>query len=151
MKKLLIAFAVATMAVASYAQAVNWDLMSYDDIMCPDNTTAYNGTMTLACSALSWSMDVTVTDGQFYEAAVVIDVPTTGLGQDYDFTITGSYTDGAGKAWTYAGTGFGSTDTFGGDTMAGFDAGTWTAVPEPTSGLLLLLGVAGLALKRKRA
>lgn len=29
---------------------------------------------------------------------------------------------------------------------------TWTAVaPEPTSGLLMLLGVAGLALKRKRA
>ena len=31
------------------------------------------------------------------------------------------------------------------------NAGDWTAVPEPTSGLLLLLGVAGLALKRKRA
>jgi len=34
-------------------------------------------------------------------------------------------------------------------------AGTWAytpaAVPEPTSGLMLLLGVAGLALKRKRA
>lgn len=30
-------------------------------------------------------------------------------------------------------------------------AWTTTAVPEPTSGLLLLLGVAGLALKRKRA
>ena len=30
-------------------------------------------------------------------------------------------------------------------------AGNWQAVPEPTSGLLLLLGVAGLALKRKRA
>ena len=32
-------------------------------------------------------------------------------------------------------------------------AGAWTSVsvPEPTSGLLLLLGVAGLALKRKRA
>jgi hypothetical protein len=31
---------------------------------------------------------------------------------------------------------------------------TWNemaAVPEPTSGLLLLLGVAGLALRRKRA
>ena len=27
----------------------------------------------------------------------------------------------------------------------------WTAAPEPTSGLLLLLGIAGLALKRKRA
>ncbi|MBQ8125931.1 MAG: PEP-CTERM sorting domain-containing protein [Kiritimatiellae bacterium] len=30
-------------------------------------------------------------------------------------------------------------------------ATSWTAVPEPTSGLLLLLGMAGLALKRKRA
>jgi len=29
--------------------------------------------------------------------------------------------------------------------------GVWTTVPEPTSALLLLLGVAGLALKRKRA
>jgi hypothetical protein len=27
----------------------------------------------------------------------------------------------------------------------------WAAVPEPTSGLLLLLGVAGLALRRKQA
>ena len=33
------------------------------------------------------------------------------------------------------------------------NAGDWTqgAVPEPTSGLLILLGVAGLALKRKKA
>ena len=30
-------------------------------------------------------------------------------------------------------------------------ATSWTAVPEPTSGLLMLLGVAGLALKRRRA
>jgi len=28
---------------------------------------------------------------------------------------------------------------------------TWMAVPEPTSGLLVLIGLAGLALKRKRA
>lgn len=28
---------------------------------------------------------------------------------------------------------------------------TWSAVPEPTSGLLMLIGMAGLALRRKRA
>ena len=40
-----------------------------------------------------------------------------------------------------------------GDVVTGAAGGAgWTAVaPEPTSGLLLLLGMAGLALKRKRA
>ena len=36
-------------------------------------------------------------------------------------------------------------------TIAFASGGSWAAVPEPTSGLLLLLGMAGLALKRKRA
>ena len=34
---------------------------------------------------------------------------------------------------------------------ATLNAGAWQAIPEPTSGLLLLLGMAGLALKRQRA
>ena len=40
------------------------------------------------------------------------------------------------------------------DTTATYAGAGWyqaAAVPEPTSGLLILLGVAGLALKRKRA
>ena len=41
-----------------------------------------------------------------------------------------------------------SINLFGSSTAG---ATAWTAVPEPTSGLLLLLGMAGLALKRKRA
>ena len=31
------------------------------------------------------------------------------------------------------------------------NSGSWQSIPEPTSGLLLLLGVAGLALRRRRA
>ena len=42
------------------------------------------------------------------------------------------------------------TFTFG-STIGESGTGVWVAVPEPTSGLLLLLGVAGLALKRRRA
>lgn len=37
----------------------------------------------------------------------------------------------------------------GGGVSDGGGAGDWTPIPEPTSGLLLLIGVAGLALRRK--
>ena len=37
------------------------------------------------------------------------------------------------------------------DATKGYSSAGWYAVPEPTSGLLLLIGTAGLALKRKRA
>ena len=37
------------------------------------------------------------------------------------------------------------------NTAIGGQGAAWTAVPEPTSGLLMLLGMAGLALRRRRA
>lgn len=40
---------------------------------------------------------------------------------------------------------------FGSDVKSFSGAGWYTAVPEPTSGLLMLVGLAGLALRRRRA
>ena len=44
-----------------------------------------------------------------------------------------------------------ATIAFGNMTSQTQNASNWQVVPEPTSGLMLLLGMAGLALKRKRA
>lgn len=55
-------------------------------------------------------------------------------------TVQGTF-DYDGDTWVNA---------LGYDTK-GTAGSNWQAIPEPTSGLLLLLGVAGLALKRKRA
>ena len=58
----------------------------------------------------------------------------------------------ATSAVSFSGLGSATKNAFG-DASATFEANGagWYAVPEPTSGLLLLLGVAGLALRRKRA
>ena len=57
------------------------------------------------------------------------------------------------KAVTANATGTGAANNIFGTTSGPAIAGGWaaTAVPEPTSGLLLLLGMAGLALRRKQA
>lgn len=101
----------------------------------------------------NWQDTAALTDGSKYYFAVItttagsgIDIPNTGL---YGVDTNG----GTGTASGYyevtwnASTGvtFAADGGYAGSSMA-------TAVaPEPTSGLLLLLGMAGLALKRKRA
>ena len=69
---------------------------------------------------------------------------------DYN-TATFAYVSATADATTGATAGQNASLSFG-DVTATQVAGNWTAVaPEPTSGLLLLLGMAGLALRRKRA
>lgn len=70
--------------------------------------------------------------------AVIIDASDPASMQNYIITseVSASWTSGTGAKVL----GFGSQAS-----------ATWTAVPEPTSGLLMLLGMAGLALRRRRA
>ena len=82
-------------------------------------------------------------------------------GDTVNWAILFTYNDGS-KDWEIANKGTGTVNDLGGQLSFGNLAsssstyatvGGWTAaaVPEPTSGLLMLLGMAGLALKRKRA
>lgn len=93
-----------------------------------------------------------LTDGVDYGAgesvyAIVLYTTTQG-GKDYIMGNAGYVTleSAQNKEVSAMGT------FIGGDgTSATSNATGWAAVPEPTSGLLMLLGMAGLALRRRRA
>ena len=78
--------------------------------------------------------------------AVVVD--STDLASAENYFLVGG---GATKNATFTSATGAKTLIWGDQTSYTQGAGKWSAVPEPTSGLLLLLGMAGLALKRKVA
>ena len=59
--------------------------------------------------------------------------------------------EGATKSVSFTSSTGAKNLAFGSQATATQTAGAWTAVPEPTSGLLMLVGLAGLALRRRRA
>ena len=79
--------------------------------------------------------------------AVIFDTATVTADSNYFITAASGNVKTVDPASTAS-----SSFTIANQSTASQAAGAWTAAaPEPTSGLLLLLGVAGLALKRKRA
>ena len=168
MKKLMILAIAVASAACVHAAAVTWNsgafsagfsdpdgkklttamgytmtAMFYEDAaMTKAVTTSASSTVNAMTGALSATTgDLFAGDTTYYVKAIIdngtsmketdvvsFTTPTTGDG-NINFTTGGGLSTGT-SAWSSAG---------------------WQAAPEPTSGLLLLLGVAGLALKRKKA
>jgi hypothetical protein len=143
MKKLLIAAAIVCAAVVSQAAAFAWDGFDINDI----EGNAFTGAATLYCVELpAITATGVITDGELVGNNIVSDDFVVGTTYNFYFTAA----DTAGN--TYKSEILSSPAWAVGTASFSFEGnGTWTAAPEPTSGLLLLLGVAGLALKRKRA
>ena len=179
MKKLMMVAAVALLAGMSQAASIKWGNTSSSKLVGLDGTTAItaanasawgltvtlmnaDGTSTgqsltainsmsagvLSGSAMTWTYTFgteATTGSEFYIHAIMkVD------GKDYEMDI--------GKSSPFAVTAVNNTgtDTFAwvAGTYGGLSTtpaeGKWSVVPEPTSGLLMLLGMAGLALRRKR-
>ena len=176
MKKLIIIAAVALFGAVAQAATVNW---SVNAIQGPSGTSAAAGWLVqVYASSVAFSYDAakagTITT---WDAATSVAAGTTFRAADsgtqdngttasyyavvYDAgTVSGAknYIVSTDVSVTVADSGATANLMFG--SMAGtslaantFYGQSWTstAVPEPTSGLLMLLGVAGLALRRRRA
>ena len=171
MKKIMLALAVAVLAVAANAASFKW---TGANIYGADGTTKYTGTAEIYAYATSGTIadDVQVTDAFVIGGTFKSDAAGTATGFTFNWSeavVDTNYNfffviNDNGKEFNSATanpsvikTGIAaatSTTTIGfaNMTSATQAATNWASadVPEPTSGLLLLLGVAGLALRRKQ-
>lgn len=174
MKKLMILAAAVMLASITHAAAVGWSIMgasayaggSYNLFVVGMNgVTDVNQIVAMAAAGTD------VSSFAFYDAGTVTGSGTATVAASSSgksITYSGSGTDiyeafailwtadnsaasyTATKSITMANDSTSKTFTFG-NQSANLASNQFAVVPEPTSGLLLLLGMAGLALKRKVA
>ena len=171
MKKLMIALAAVATAIVVQAASVDWSVdfglqdANFTDV---EGTVAFYLTSDLSSPLANSPFDiqaggvvsgtVTGTDQTSWTARITITNFDEGgsFYTDYVFDMDTVAHTGYADANTYlVGLGAEVTSAFLKDYSLDLTASAasqgFTAVPEPTSGLLILLGMAGLALKRKRA
>ena len=167
MKKMLVLAALAA-GLAAYAednayQCLYWQVQA-DKVAAdvPDYNVAYfyaldGDSVKHAIGVADWTQ--TQTPSSRTDSEIVGTGDLTGYSSGYSFLMELAYWDGSagvmvGKSGTYAFSDLSAylTSVPGGSGIPtqGVFAPTFN-VPEPTSGLLMLLGIAGLALRRKRA
>ena len=169
MKKILVLAAAIAAGVAANAASFKW---TSGNIYKSDGKTKLTGTVAImAYTGTDSSSAVKVVDAFVVDGTLKSDAAGTASGFTYNWedAVGGtSYNfymviNDNGKAVDTSKTNPAkivsataqatSTPTVAFASMASItqNASNWQVVPEPTSGLMLLLGVAGLALKRKRA
>lgn len=179
MKKLIIAAIAAFFGIVANAAVASWDVDTVYAKGTTDNATGYlvyfvdagysaasakadlgKGDFAfLGNASQAWEASDLVDDG--YVEGITGSVYGSGVTVNGYLVIFDAATTAAATSAYVSDIATGATTALGGAAQLSFDdsqlagmqtAGNWTAVaPEPTSGLLLLLGMAGLALKRKRA
>lgn len=172
MKKLAITLAIVIIAGMSQAASFKWSTSALyapnaDGTVGTTVASAATGTWLATVTLYSDAACTTPISGVTGNSATTVNALSNALGDTFggvDFKFDNSTTYYAILELSYtteAGTQTLTTDVVSttlkttGNTQLNFSTAisnaTWSAVPEPTSGLLMLLGMAGLALRRKRA
>ena len=175
MKKLIIAFAVMAIAIVANAATVKWTV---GNVYVPDTTTKAENYLVYFVSSSDYSLANATTDLESGDASfVTTHGQASGLTGSTGMASSTITTEAANsETWTgylvvfnaataadatlaYITTEVSKATGATGQTAnlaftsnaASQNAANWHAVPEPTSGLLMLVGLAGLALRRRRA
>ena len=154
MKQLIIACAAIAIATFAQAASVSWTI---SNVYSPSDSTAK-----VAAGSVSAWLFVTANTTDVSGIPITTLAAVQSVLDSGDLTGLSSLAAAHGKNYFLASGGAEKTATFtsatgakalafGSQATITQAAGGWAAVPEPTSGLLLLLGMAGLALKRKVA
>ena len=160
MKKILLIVAVCAVTIACKAATVSWGAVN---LYGPDGVNKYTGTVELLAVVAGGDIANASTVESVTASATgavsnhTVDWTSAVVGQSYDFYYQLSSGDKSlvSSSLSAVASDVGAmTVAFGNQANYTKATGNWKdggSVPEPTTGLLVLLGMAGLALKRKVA